>query len=297
MRKYPCVDYMKMKTLVISRIFLVTMEGKEERIMVPLADMFNHHYEKIGQSFWKYDQEKEQFTVTSQTVIPRGEYICENYGRKPNFRFLFYYGFLIENNSMNSIYLDLSLDSNDPLLSTKKNILGIKKDYINRFTVFNIFSEKQNFEFFKAVRFVVFKGNGQDLMQLCSGHPGALNDSIQISKIQMEPFSQENEIAMHEKIIQIAENYLKKYPTSLEEDEKILKTEKNLSFNERNIYVLRASEKKMLSFLIEMAKTAILVFKMPLEEAKKKIMEYSNFPYQKYLNDTVASINKKQNHK
>ena len=44
MKKIKKIDYMKMKTLVISRIFLVKISGKDERIMVPFADIFNHHY-------------------------------------------------------------------------------------------------------------------------------------------------------------------------------------------------------------------------------------------------------------
>lgn len=38
---------MKIKTLVISRIFYVTIDNKEDRIIVPYADLFNHHYDKV----------------------------------------------------------------------------------------------------------------------------------------------------------------------------------------------------------------------------------------------------------
>ncbi len=35
--------------------------------------MFNHHYEKIGQTYWKYVDTEEAFVVKAQTDIPVGD--------------------------------------------------------------------------------------------------------------------------------------------------------------------------------------------------------------------------------
>ena len=67
-------EYMKNKTLVISRIFFVRIHGIEDRIIVPLADMFNHHYyEKEGKTYWKYDDKDDSFVVHAQKAISTGD--------------------------------------------------------------------------------------------------------------------------------------------------------------------------------------------------------------------------------
>ena len=72
-RKYTLEEYMKNKVLIVSRVFLVKIKGKEERIMVPFADMFNYHKEKVGETFWKYDDTSESFVVSAKRGIPIGE--------------------------------------------------------------------------------------------------------------------------------------------------------------------------------------------------------------------------------
>ncbi len=66
-------EYTKNKTLVISRIFYVTIHGKEDHIMVPMADMFNHYYERVGESFWSYDDKDEAFVVKALKTIKSGD--------------------------------------------------------------------------------------------------------------------------------------------------------------------------------------------------------------------------------
>ena len=72
-RKFTLDEYMKNKMLAISRIFFVKMHGVDDRIMVPLADMFNHHYEKVGQTQWRYEDKKEAFIVDAKRNIPIGD--------------------------------------------------------------------------------------------------------------------------------------------------------------------------------------------------------------------------------
>ena len=110
----------------------------------------------------------------------------------------------------------------------------------------------------------------------------------------MGPFSIANEIAMLDKIQQIAQNYLCRYPTSLEEDIKVIDADKSLTFNCRNIYVLRVCEKKMLHFLIDMAEDCKNILQLPIDEGKKRVKEYTNKPYQKYLEDTIVTISKRK---
>jgi len=70
---------------------------------------------------------------------------------------------------------------------------------------------------------------------------------------------------------------LPKYPTSLEQDLEILqkdKTEQHLSVNERNIIVLRVSEKRIINLNLELALFVLELLKLNKKEgilALKKI--------------------------
>jgi len=75
MAKFSCFEYQKMKTLVISRVFYTEVNGVADRIMVPLCDMFNFHYELGDQTYWEYFPDTKEFKVKSQRRIPRGETI------------------------------------------------------------------------------------------------------------------------------------------------------------------------------------------------------------------------------
>jgi hypothetical protein len=48
-KEFSLEEYMRTKTLVISRIFCVKMNEVVERVLVPLADMFNHSTEKVSE--------------------------------------------------------------------------------------------------------------------------------------------------------------------------------------------------------------------------------------------------------
>ena len=78
-KKFSLEKYLHNKMLVISRIFFVKIHGIDDRIMVPFADMFNHHYKKIGQTFWKYDDKSDSFVVTAKHPIPSGDAVFSSY--------------------------------------------------------------------------------------------------------------------------------------------------------------------------------------------------------------------------
>jgi len=81
-------EYIKNKVLVISRIFFVKINDVTERIMVPLAgkinneffigiDMFNHHYDKVGQTYWQYSNTEEAFLVKTQKQVAKGDAVIK----------------------------------------------------------------------------------------------------------------------------------------------------------------------------------------------------------------------------
>ena len=80
------------------------------------------------------------------------------------------------------------------------------------------------------------------------------NLKIKLKTNNNTPFSLENEKNVFEKIKEIMTNYLKKYPTTLENDVKYFeKNKKNMDFNQYNCYVIRIGEKEILNFYLNMA--------------------------------------------
>lgn len=166
---------------------------------------------------------------------------------------MFYYGFLIENNKKNAVYVKLYLNKDDSLISTKEKMIGISSgNSIKTFKYFETFgeNEKTDNKFLGYLRFIEYE---EDL-NLLVGYLQPSVDSIKTCKsakrkIRVPSISIANEKKMLAKLKIIAEKCLKKYPQTYEEDLKILKSEPNMSFNKRNCLILRSGEKKVKSLL------------------------------------------------
>jgi hypothetical protein len=71
--KYKLEDFIKYMTFTVSRQFSVDINDKKRRLIVPLADMFNHIYDKPKQTHWSYSDEEQLFVVKAKRDIPSGE--------------------------------------------------------------------------------------------------------------------------------------------------------------------------------------------------------------------------------
>ena len=264
-KQFSLEEYTRYKTLTISRIFYVTIHGVEDRIMVPLADMFNHHYERLGETRWCYDNQTDDFVVNAEKLIPKGDPICEHYGDKPNYRFLFYYGFLIENNNYNCIYVKLYFDKEDPDVIQKANMIGAYPDSeIKTFKYFEHYdmSEKHNNKFIGFLRFLEYRDDLNELKGYCI--PEILDvttcDFVR-RKLRVPMLSIENERGALKRLKAIAKKCLPGYPDSYDTDMELLK-KTDLTFNERNIIIFRSDEKRIYTEMIELADLGLQILDM-----------------------------------
>jgi hypothetical protein len=85
-----------------------------------------------------------------------------------------------------------------------------------------------------------------------------------------------NEIKAWTKICEVAQNQLDKYPTSYEEDEKVLEDD-SLTQNQRNCVLYRFGEKKILHFLIDTSKKIIPLLSMNFKDARKEVNSFKDF--------------------
>jgi hypothetical protein len=94
-------EYKKCRHLSWSRDFNIHKDGISFGTMIPLADLFNFHPEKINVEWYQQD---ENFYIKSTRDLKVGEEIFVSYGDRSNLLYLLNYGFTIENNPNFIIY-------------------------------------------------------------------------------------------------------------------------------------------------------------------------------------------------
>ena len=123
--------------------------------------MFNTEVPK--NTFWRFDDARNGFVVIAHRDIKAGEQCFDSYGKKCNYRFFLYYGFIHPNNEKNNEYhLAADLTPQTPLFDSKiKCILGTKSKAER---IFKIKSEvKSILVFLSWARLIVFDGDVNSL--------------------------------------------------------------------------------------------------------------------------------------
>jgi hypothetical protein len=117
-------DFLWAYTVVSSRAFRVTDLGT---VLIPLADLANH-VSVTGEANLRtmgIDKPTDRYVLkhTDKPVV-EGEELCIKYDELANWQLLLYYGFAIEDNPFESIFLELQIDVNDTYeMEMKKTLL------------------------------------------------------------------------------------------------------------------------------------------------------------------------------
>jgi histone-lysine N-methyltransferase SETD3 len=110
--KYDYDLFRKMREVISSRVFGVTIKGKKNDIIAPYADMLNH--KRPRQTHWNYDDTCNAFVIKGVSNVKKGDEVFDSYGIKCNSRFLLNYGFTVENNEDNEFKIILILNESSP---------------------------------------------------------------------------------------------------------------------------------------------------------------------------------------
>ena len=272
--KYDFNLFKKMREVISSRVFGVTIKGKKNDIIAPYADMLNH--KRPRQTHWNFDDESNSFIIRGVSNVKKGQEVFDSYGIKCNSRFLLNYGFTVENNEDNEFKIILILNESSPLFKEKMIFLG-GKNYTKKFSLVINNAESKITPFFSFLRFILYsKSNFKD---------------VNTSK----PISVENEIILFNKIKELMKNYLSKYPTTLEYDiDYLKKKKKKMDFNEYNCYIIRIGEKKILNYYLNMANDILQLLNMNKSDVKKLFKNMGDkIDYQNSNN--INSINENNN--
>ncbi len=258
--KYDYNLFKKMREVISSRVFGVTIKGKKNDIIAPYADMLNH--KRPRQTHWNFDDACNSFVIKGAANVKKGEEVFDSYGIKCNSRFLLNYGFTVEDNEDNEFKIILILNESSPYFKEKMAYLG-GKNITKKFSLVLNQGDKKNLQFFSFLRFILYnKPNFKD---------------IDTSK----PISLQNEIVLFNKLKELMNAYLNKYPTTLDYDIEYFKKNKdNMEYNEYNCYVIRIGEKKILNYYLNMANDILKLLNTDKEDIKKLfhniIISYGN---------------------
>ncbi len=204
--KYDYNLFKKMREVISSRVFGITIKGKKNDIIAPYADMLNH--KRSRQTQWNFDDESNSFIIKGATKMKKGDEVFDSYGIKCNCRFLFNYGFTVENNEDNEFKILLILNESFPYFKEKMAYLG-GKNISKKFSLVLNLSDSKIIQFFSFLRFILYnKPNFKD---------------IDITR----PISIQNEIAVFTQLRELMNAYLSKYPTTLDNDIEYFKKNKH----------------------------------------------------------------------
>jgi hypothetical protein len=116
-------DFLWAYTAIASRAFKLTELGT---ILIPLADLANHvsFAQQANLYSMGIDKQTDRFVLKAkEKKIFEGEELCSKYNDElANWQLLLYYGFAIENNSFDSILLELKIDPEDSYEMEMKKI-------------------------------------------------------------------------------------------------------------------------------------------------------------------------------
>ena len=248
--KYDFNLFKKMREVISSRVFGVTIKGKKNDIIAPYADMLNH--KRPRQTHWNFDDSCNAFVIKGVSNVKKGQEVFDSYGIKCNSRFLLNYGFTIENNEDNEFKIVLTLNETSPLFKEKMEFLQ-NKNFSKKFAlVINSSSDNKIIPFLSFLRFILYnKSNFKE---------------VDTSK----PISIPNEIILFTKLKELMKSYLSKYSTTLEYDiEYLNKNKKKMEFNEYNCYIIRIGEKKILNYYLNMSNDILKLLNTNKSEVKK----------------------------
>jgi hypothetical protein len=150
------------------------------------------------------------------------------------------------------------------LYKEKKTILKYNNEHVKKFRISENILDCQVIDFFSYLRFLMYDENIDSLLNIINENYKLMMEDSSAGFYLISPLSVKNELDVMKKIQEICEKELNKYPHSLEEDEELIRKDKNqetnLTNNFRNCVIMRMSEKKILKYYIQFARYCCYLF-------------------------------------
>ncbi|CEG38301.1 histone-lysine n-methyltransferase setd3 isoform a [Plasmopara halstedii] len=234
-------DYTWAMIVIWSRAFGITKGGKYLRVLCPAMDMFNHDAKLTNSldEFISFNEETQMLTHHVPNDVVAGSALMISYGKYSNAKLLYSYGFVANENSRRTLDFWMKIPPTDPFLKIKQTILDTNELTKNQTYDFcgTMFTNDVDERLLATLRVILMN---EEEFQSCEK---AFNRSI---------LSLRNEVAVYDNLQHACRRKLASFPTTLEEDEKIL-ADIQISTNLRLLSAVqvRAEDKQVLIGVID----------------------------------------------
>ena len=285
-------QFMEARMVISSRIFGISINNNKTDVLVPYADLLNH--KRPRQTQWFYDDKINRFVIQATEDISFGKEIFDSYGKKTNGRFLLNYGFAVENNDSGEYILNIIFNDCYPLYEIKKQFLKNEKKIKIFYLNINLY-ESQIIELLSFLRFCMFDGDFNDLIKLTNWTDKNYMytyDNNFYGFGYIPPINIEIEINVLKKLKILLIQALNQYPTTIEQDKKIYKEDKNISFNYKNCLLLTISEKNVINYYIYFCEYCLDLLKVKnrKELIDKLSTNINDFQFEFYLQEALLKL-------
>ena len=291
-KQFSYQKFCEARLLISSRIFGISINDTKTDVLAPFADLLNH--KRPRQTQWYYDDRLESFVIQATEDIQEGSEIFDSYGKKTNARFLLNYGFCLDDNDTSEYIMRITFNENYPLFEEKKNFFQNEYELVRSFNLNNNFYESQIIEILSFLRFILFDGDINELYNAINSSENVYNEEVPLTFYYIEPISKELEIKVLKHLSLLCRRALGKYPTTFEEDQNLLKSKKNISFNLKNCLLLLMSEKTVLSYFIFFCEYCIELLKLKTQiEVLTKLStdyKYNDCQFDFYIQEVVFKL-------
>ena len=278
--KFGFDKYIQMYMLMCSRMFSLDIKPKSLAATVPFADMCNYNYSNINQTSWEWNNTDNMFCVMAKRNISRNQPIFESYGEKSHFNFLLYYGFIDQSVFKSKVILELPVPLNQ-YSERKKFYFNLSDSDICRFKFYNIEYNGRNKRNISNLRFYFYENDPDKLIEMKDNKWISSGDKNPKNMLIINPISFENEM----KVISTIYNFIQKSIKELDKNcinEETELERSDISFNLRNILLLRKYQRNTFQYLTELCVAEENFLRLEKSE-REKLVKTSLSKFSDYL--------------
>jgi len=200
-----------------------------EYVITPYYDMFRHAPQDIDKGYYIFNPNTRSLEVISRRDYDKGEEIFVFWGEKCNSELLDFYSFTLKNNFFDCVHFsDFVLPESDPLHKQKRILFDRSQSSLAKLKITN---EGVTTELIRVLRGMTISEDEISTQLLVTG----VDDEIMSTRSQG---------AIYNALAVMCRTALRAYPTNIEDDEQILKSQ--LTYRKKMAVEVRLAEKKML---------------------------------------------------
>jgi hypothetical protein len=227
-------DYLHARAASATRSFADRREGLLSQTLVPMADMLNHSLSYAAA--WAFDGERSVFCIRSTRPVKEGEPVDTDYGRRSNTHFLQNYGFTLAANPHDEATIWVAPPPWGPQREWRSREFG------------ELDGGRRRFEL------PVRGPKGAEVLsffRLALARADEVGGAIHPDSGEIPVLNERNESAVMEALGEACRNAIRRYPSTVEEDDALLAA--GVAGNARNCIVARRGEKVVLRTWAEWA--------------------------------------------